>query len=324
LANELSDRGHNVSIATVYSDINPEVVRYTDLPIILLNQNPALIPECDLLITNSDNPLNPNFSKLCPQVKKTIMLKLSHNPRFKSLEEMGLNLEWDAVVTSSQWLADICENPAPDWDYKPTKATRIGWYHYNFERMQRNVKRKRFIGTNGKEQIVVSTLIHAHPTKGSQDAGNIFAAIKKAHGDKVKLIGVGEVAAADLKLQIPGMEYVASPTRQEMADLMFKTDIWLGCSHGEGLGRMALEAMTGLAACVLSDTGAEFVAHDVNALVAPIGDLNGLANHVNSLILDVSRRREIAIAGYTTAKELADPTECIDTLEKVISDVFKV
>jgi GT2 family glycosyltransferase/glycosyltransferase involved in cell wall biosynthesis len=324
MANELAKRGHNVTIATVYSDINPEVVRYTDLPIVLLNQDATKLPPCDLLITNSDNPLNPNFSKLCPQAKRKIMLKLSHNPRFKSLEEMGLNCEWDAIVTSSQWLADICENPAPDWNYKPVKATRIGWFHYNFESMQRNIKRKRFVGIIGKDQVTVTTLIHAHPSKGSQDAGNIFAAIKKAHGDKVKLIGVGEIPSAEVKLQIPGMEYVQSPSRQEMADLMFKTDIWLGCSHGEGLGRLALEAMTGLAACVLTDTGAEYVADDVNALVSPVGDLNGLANKVNELILNASRRREIAIAGYSTAKELANPAEFTDTLEKVIADVFNV
>lgn len=322
IANELAKRGHIVSIATVYSDLNPEVVAYTDLPIVLLNQDYKKIPACDLLITNSDNPLNTSFSKLCPQVKKTIMLKLSHNPRFKELEEIGLNCEWDAIVTSSQWLADVCANPTPGWDYKPVKAHRIGWYHYNFERMRRNPKRKRLRQLSANNPVVISTLIHAHPSKGSADAGNIFAAIKKAHGDKVKLYGVGEVHPTDVKLAIAGMEYICQPSRDEMAELMFKTDIWLGCSHGEGLGRLALEAMTGLAACVLTDTNAEYVVHEENALVAPVGDINALANHLNTLLQDVPMRKRIATAGHLTAKAMADPTDLIDSLEAVIANVF--
>lgn len=324
LANGLAKQGHDVTVATVYSDLNPEVVKFTDLPIVLLEQDPTRIPACDLLITNSDNPLNASFSKLCPQAKKTIMLKLSHNPRFKELEEIGLNCPWDAIVTSTKWLADVCMNPEPGWNFKPVPATRIGWSHYNFESMRRNPKRKKIRALSAIDPIVVTTLIHGHPSKGSMDAGHIFAALKKAHGDKVKLYGVGEIPVADVKLQIPGMEYIYHPSRDEMAELLFKTDIWVGCSHGEGLGRMALEAMTGLAACVLTDTKAEYVVDGVNALVAPIGGLNVLANHINNLAMDPELRRSIAQAGFQTAKAMSDPTDMIEKLEEVIANVFKL
>ena len=321
IANELAKQGHDVSIASVYSDLNPEVVKFTDLPIILLNQDPTKIPPCDLLITNSDNPLNPSFSQTCPQAKKTIMLKLSHNPRFKALEEAGLNCKWDAVVTSSQWLADACKTPTIGWNYPSVEATRIGWFHYNFETMRRNPKRKKIRTLSAVDPVVITTLIHGHISKGSADAGNVFAAIKKVHGDKVKMYGVGEIRPAEVKLSIPGMEYVYHPSRDEMAELMFKTDIWLSCSHGEGLGRMALEAMTGLAACVLTDTGAEYVVDGTNALVAPVGDLNGLANHINTLLLDHQLRRDIAQAGFQTAKVMSEPGDLIEKLEEVIANV---
>lgn len=322
MANELAARGHDVKIATVYSDVNPQVAKYTDLPILLLNQDPSRVPACDLLITNSDNPLNPAFATKCPQAIKKIMLKLSHNPRFKQLEEQGLQLKWDAVVTSSQWLADVCENPTPGWNYPPCKATRVGWFHYNFASMRRNTKKKRFNTLNAPDPVVLTTLIHGHESKGSAQAGNIFLAIKKAYGDKVKLYGVGELNPNDVKIGLAGMEYVYAPSRAEMADLMFRTDIWLSCSHSEGLGRMALEAMTGAAACVLTDTKAEFVVPDMNALVAPVGDLDALAEACNSLIQDVELRKKIAINGFATAKEMADSTEFTDELEKVIAGVF--
>lgn len=322
MANELAARGHDVKLASVYRDVNPEVVKYTDLPILLLGQDYTKIPPCDVLITNSDNPLNPAFSKLCPQVKKKIMLKLSHNARFKQLEEQGLQCNWDAIITSSQWLVDACETTTPGWNYPPSKATRVGWFHYNFNKMRRNRKKKKFNAIAGVNPIVLSTLIHADPSKGAAEAGNIFAAIKHKYGNKVKLYGVGELPSAEVKIAIAGMEYVCSPSRTEMADLMFKTDIWLGCSHSEGLGRLALEAMTGIAACVLTDTQAEYVVPEVNALIAPVGDLDGLAAACEELILDIEKRRTIALNGFATAKEMADSSDFVDELEKVIAGVF--
>lgn len=320
IANELAARGHNVKIASVYSDLNPGVVAFTDLPIILLNQRLDNLPECDVIITNSDNPMNKEISDT-PKAKRKIMIKLSHNPRFKQLEEEGLQLKWDAVVTSSQWLADVCENPAPDWNYSPVKATRIGWYHYNFENMRRNPKRKKFNELNSSP-IVISTLIHAHPSKGTKEAGAIFNALYEHYKGAVKFIGVGEIHPTDVKIAVPNMDYIFSPSRDEMADIMFKTDIWVGCSHTEGLGRMALEAMTGLAACILTDTGAEYVADGINAIVKPVGDQDGIANAINDLIADVDLRRKIAVSGYTTARKMSDPTPLMDCLEKVLLNVI--
>ena len=320
MANELAARGHSVKVASVYSDLNPGVISYSNLPIILLNQKMDNFPECDLVITNSDNPLNPQIST-SPKAKKKIMLKLSHNPRFKQLEEQGLQLKWDAITTSSQWLADVCENPPPDWNYSPVKANRVGWFHYNFEKMRRSIKRKKFHELN-KDQIIITTLVHAHPSKGSADAGAILDSIYQHYKGSVKFIGVGEIHPSDVKISIPNMDYVFSPSRDELADIMAKTDIWLGCSHTEGLGRMALEAMTGAAACVLTDTGAEFVVADHNALVRPVGDLDGLANAVNDLIADVELRKRIGMVGFATAKQMSDSTEFVSNLEKVIGDVL--
>jgi len=321
LGNELAKRGHEVVIATVYSDLNPSVIKYTELPIILLNQSAKSIPQCDVLISNSDNPLNPAFVNECPQAKKKVMLKLSHNPRFQDLEEIGLCQKWDAIVTSSQWLADICEEPGT-WNYLPVKATRIGWYHYNFDIMKRNIKRKRFHDIHQNESITISTLIHHHPLKGSNEAGVIFAALRKEYGDKIDLVGVGEIDQKDVRIKIPGVKYVQSPTRQELSDLFFKTDIWLGCSQNEGLGRMALEAMTGGAACVLMDTGAEYVLDGENAFVVKIGDINASIQFTNQLIQDVELRKNIAIKGYLTAKNMANSTDCINKLEEVIFSVL--
>ena len=321
LGNQLAARGHEVTFATVYSDLNPGVIKYTDLPIILLNQTIANIPECDVLISNSDNPLNAQFVENCPQAKKKVMLKLSHNPRFKELEELGLRQKWDAIVTSSQWLATVCEQPG-DWKFEPKPATRIGWYHYNFDLMRRNLKRKKWNDINQGETITISTLIHHHPMKGANEAGTIFETLRREFGDSIQLVGVGEINPKDVHIKVPGVRYVHAPTRTEMADLMFKTDIWLSCSKSEGLGRMALEAMTGGAACVLTDTGAEFVVDGQNALVTHIGDTNSAIQYTHQLIKDIELRRKIALAGFVTAKNLSDPSDMVNKFEEVLFGLF--
>jgi len=316
IANELSKRRHNVSVTTVYTDVNPEVTEMTDLPIHL---DPHQIPKCDILITNSDNPMNAMFSTL-PQAKRKILLKLSHNERFKQLEDEGLKCKWDAVVTSTEWLKEVCAHPLPDWSHLPVQATRIGWYHYAHERMKAPPSVRQY-GDGKSKAIILGTLIHHHALKGTKEALEALQILKQKYGDKIGVIGVGELGRKHFR-PTPWMQYVQSPTRDQMAEVLSQVDIWIGASHTEGLGRMALEAMSAGAACVVTDTGAEFAKHEDNCLLVPIGNSNAIAGAVGRLMEDPQLLRRLYIAGYRTAEAAADPTECIDRLQKVISEVL--
>lgn len=315
-ANLLAKRGHDVSITSVYADINPEVVAMTDLPI---NLDPKDLPECDLLITNSDNPMNKEFSEF-KGAKKKILLKLSHNARFKQLENDSLKLPWDAVITSSDWLADVCENPLKDWDHPSVKATRVGWYHYAHELMKRPIGTRNY--GNGKDiPFVVGTLIHHHPLKGTKEAMKVLLEIKKKYGKSVEVLGIGEVDPNQFKAPA-WMSYVFSPNRDKMANVLAEVDVWLGASHTEGLGRLALEAMSAGAACVLTDTGAEFATDNDNCLIVPIGDDAAMTEKVDLLLQDPDLIAQIRAKGYKTAEDYSDPTNYIDNLEDVIIEVF--
>jgi len=318
LANKLADRGHNVSLTTVYTDINPEVAGMTELDI---NIDAQSIPKCDLLITNSDNPMAEALSKL-RYAKKKIMVKLSHNPRFKQLEEQGLNCKWDAVVTSSNWLKDVCENPTKDWNYKPTKATRIGWWHYAHEIMCFDSDIRKYNEGTDIHPINIGTLVHHHPSKGTKEAILALGALFRDMGPIVRFTCIGEMHPDKFGMNLPSHRYKYSPNRQEMADILSTCDIWLGASHNEGLGRMALEAMSAGCACVLSDTGAEYAKDGENCLLYPVGDIPAMLNALRKLIADRDLAKKIRDAGHLTAHRLSDPEECIDNLEAVIREVF--
>lgn len=317
IANKLAEHGHDVSITTVYTDINAEVAGATDLPISVDAQN---IPACDLVITNSDNPMCDALSKL-PQVKKKIMLKLSHNARFKQLEEQGLQTKWDAILTSTDWLREICANPG-DWDYKPVDATRIGWWHYGHELMSKNPRSREYNDGSASKPITIATLIHKHSSKGTQDAVRALGSIFQRHNTKVTFVGIGEVSPKQFGINLPNFRYKLAPNRDEMAELLGKCDIWIGASHTEGLGRMALEAMSAGATCILSDTGAEYTEHNKNCLLYPVGNVDALYVSIESILGDPKLAARLREEGFRTARKYANPEPCMDVVEETIRKVF--
>lgn len=316
IANGLAKRGHNVSITSVYPDINPEVAEYTELPIDI---NPENIPPCDFLITNSDNPLNDKFAVL-PQVKKKIMLKLSHNERFKAEETMGMVQPWDHVITSTGWLKKVCGATTEGWEYEPFhNVTRVGWWHYNHAKMKTPPGNRTYGGED--RPISIATLIHHHPLKGTVEAGEAMKVLKEKYKDKIYCIGIGEVSRKQFKCPT-WMEYVESPNRGQMANALSQVDIWLGASHTEGLGRMGLEAMSAGAACVLTDTGAEYAKNLENCILVPIGDHAAMIEAIEKLLDNPDLARRIRIMGYRTAEEMASPDACLDTIENVFEKVL--
>jgi glycosyltransferase involved in cell wall biosynthesis/GT2 family glycosyltransferase len=316
LANLLKRKGHDVMIYTIYPDINPEVIEYSNVPV---NVDWKSIDPCDILISNSDNPQNPFFISQ-PQVAKKIMLKLSHNPRFFDLENDNLKLGWDHIVTSTEWLAEACRNPKTDqgWNHPEQPASRIGWYHYGHNNFNCPPTARKYGSLHSK--IRIGFLAHQHPLKGTQEALTALSFIKEKYGDKVEIIGFGEWP--EFKKHSPTWcGYAFNASRNQMAKVFQTLDIWLSASHTEGLGRMALEAMSAGVAVVMTDTTAEFAEEDKNCLVVGRGNTGQMTKAVDNLINDQILFTEIVKSGYETACKYADPTEFINSLNKVINSV---
>jgi glycosyltransferase involved in cell wall biosynthesis len=106
-----------------------------------------------------------------------------------------------------------------------------------------------------------------------------------------------------------------------MAEAFKQMDIWVVGSMTEGLGRMALEAMSAGCAVVLSDTGAEFAEHEKNCLVYPKGDVEAMVKAIDRLAVDDNLRLDIAREGYKTACKYADPEDYNVTLYSILKEL---
>jgi len=314
-ANMLKKSGHEVALYTIYTDISPDIQKQCEVPLRVDWKN---IPPCDLLIVNSDNEHTKFFSELA-HVKKKVMLKLSHNKRFQSLESDALNIKWDAVATSTSWLKEACEKVTDGWEYETQQATRVGWYHYSHEIFNTTADRRRF---GDKDLgITIGTLIHAHPLKGSKDALDAMNALMQKYPGKLQMVGVGEVPEFG-KNKPPWLNYVLNASRQEMAEVMKQVDIWVVASYTEGLGRMTLEAMSSGCAIVSTDTGAEFLKNGENCLIVPTGNVNELTKAIEKLYLDYKFKENLIEHSYETAIHAADSTQYISNWNKLIGDLF--
>jgi len=319
-ANVLSYAGHDVRLVSIYDDFNSEVIGFKRVPLFVgINS----IKESDMVVINSDNPFIEEILHQ-PALKnaKKVLLKLSHNPRFKSIEEASLRMPvWDKIVTSTEHLREKTITPMEDWRHiawSPDKVQTIGWYHYAFPMFHAPPDTRQY-GTIDK-QVRIGYLIHEHPTKGSAFANAIIQALKKKYGANIDIVAVGE---AQLKDKPSWFTYIFRPTRNEMAQVMKQCDIWLGSSLNEGLGRMSLEAMSAGCALVTTDTGAEFLKDGENCLLYPTGKAQLGGEAVDKLINDPKLFEKIAKAGYETAVKAADPYKYVHTLRELAHDLCK-
>ena len=316
-AEALASLGHDVTLGCIYADINPEIIKETKIPLSIKWQDPG---KYDVIITNSDNPHNEHFS-FATWADKKILLKLSHNPRFQKLEDDALKLEWDDICTSTNWLVGACATPQVEagWTHPSREAHRVGWYHYGHKDFAcKYTDRKYFI--NGQMNIL--TLIHHHPTKGTPEALKALAAIKEKFGDKVNIFGVGEWP--DFKQQCPPwMQYFLNLDRKSLAQIYRQMDFFLSASHSEGLGRMALEAMSASCLVIKTPTGSEFEKDMVNCIVADGFEAKDLVAALDKLGSEEETFKRIVKEGFHTAESLSDPSSYREAWASVIEDVYQ-
>lgn len=160
----------------------------------------------------------------------------------------------------------------------------------------------------------VSFCYSSHGKKNAQLAFDVLDVVKR-RVPEVEATVFG--AVPPLHGVPPWVTYRTDPSQQELVDDIYNTSrVFLCTSEVEGFGLTSIEAMACGAALVTTDNGGsrEYARHDDTALVAPPGDVEGLAGHVVSLLEDDDLCVRIATAGRELVQQF-DWERSTDRLE---------
>jgi glycosyltransferase involved in cell wall biosynthesis len=166
--------------------------------------------------------------------------------------------------------------------------------------------------------LQVAMLFNAHPIKGATfGLAAIEAVQRRIPGVTAVLFGNKDLAAHIG----PGVRYVKLPPREVLVDEIYnRSRVFLCSSISEGFGFCAIEAMAGGCAVVTTDNGGsdDYAVDGETALVCAPRDVDGMADRIEQLLIDDSRRVEIATRGNRAVQRF-DWDRSAEALERFLA-----
>lgn len=178
----------------------------------------------------------------------------------------------------------------------------------------------------GEDTVLFLGLIG--PRKGTFDLIRAFAAVRSRH-PRARLVlgGNGQVAeatqlATDLCIQ-DSVVIAGWVDGDAKAELLRSAPIYVLPSHNEGLPVSVLEAMAAGAAVVTTRVGGlpELVTDGVHGTLVEPGDLDGLAEALNTLLGDRAMQNRMAAAGRQRIEENYSDRVVLPRLHRIYADV---
>jgi L-malate glycosyltransferase len=210
----------------------------------------------------------------------------------------------DGITAVSEYLkretVDKFQVPAEDIEVIPNF---IDPAHYDRDRYP--CRKQAFLETGEKLVMHVSNF---RPVKRVRDVVRIFARIAREVPARLALVGDGpdRPEAADEAQRLGVADRVIFLGKQEsVAELLACADLFLLPSESESFGLAALEAMACGVPVIASDAGGipEVVDHGVTGFLAPIGDVQAMADAGISLLRDAERWLRASTTAQRVARE---------------------
>lgn len=165
----------------------------------------------------------------------------------------------------------------------------------------------------------VAALSHVHPAKGTGTALKVLRRVKEAVPDAQAVL----FGTHPPRLE-PGdewIEVVVDPSQEQLVhDVYNGSAVFLGASRVEGFGLTSPEAMACGCALVQRQNGgsADYAFDGETALVAPLRDVDLLADHVIGLLRDDARRLALARSGHAYVQQFR-----WDLASRLLADVIE-
>ncbi|NPV07754.1 MAG: N-acetyl-alpha-D-glucosaminyl L-malate synthase BshA [Anaerolineae bacterium] len=175
-------------------------------------------------------------------------------------------------------------------------------------------------------QVTLMHISNFRPVKRVADVIQIFARVAARLDARLILIGDGPEAGMALELARSlgvGDQVVFVGVVDEVAPLLSVADLFLLPSETESFGLVALEAMASGVPVVASDVGGlpEVVEHGVSGYLAPVGDVDKMAEYAIDILSDRERRARFCQAARAQARRF-DYRDIVPQYEAVYERVL--
>lgn len=167
---------------------------------------------------------------------------------------------------------------------------------------------------NQNNTLRILTSYRKEDWKGFPDAAEAFRKAKDICPE-IKLVAFGPCTNGDLPEDV---ECHQNPVGDKLRAIYNSCDIFLFPSHCEGFGLPPMEAMACKCAVVTTNVGAipDYTVAGETALISEPGDIDGLSQHIITLVKDRDKRSKISENGYNYIRKFnwedsCDKLECL-------------
>jgi len=163
------------------------------------------------------------------------------------------------------------------------------------------------VPVGGEEGVTITYIGRMESVKGADDFVAAALSVKKDVPD-LKIQAVGWFKREHPLVQEFGDRVIFTGLRDDIADILRTTDIFVLPSYSEGLSNALMEAMSAGCACIASDVGGNrfLVENGVSGFLFPAGDREALAAHIRRLAADSSKRHTLSEAAQKRIAEMFD------------------
>ena len=177
------------------------------------------------------------------------------------------------------------------------------------------------------QQVTLMHISNFRPVKRIRDVVAVFAKVAQKMDARLVLVGdgpeapVAEQTAASLGV-LDRVTFVGVVER--VAPLLQAADLFLLPSASESFGMGALEAMASGVPVVASDVGGlpEVVEHGITGYLAPVGDVDRMAEYAIELLSDHPRRKAFADAARKRAATVFDHRKIVPQYEAIYERIL--
>jgi len=178
------------------------------------------------------------------------------------------------------------------------------------------------------ESLRIGLVANIRPVKRIDDAVAGLGRVASKYPDVVlEIVGDGDATALEeqaARLELSDrVRFVGRQT--DIQSRLSRYSICLLTSESEGLSNAIIEYLMAERAVICTDAGgnSEIVEHGRTGLLFPVGDVDMLATHLDTLLGDAALRKQIGEAGRKRAEELFASAKMIEKHELLYRDILQ-